>query len=174
MKIQNLKTGRFYFLVRADEINATEANHNTICSICNEPEVYSSLFASSLGGQPYPIEKAKGFLEWAIQGWRDRTHFVFLITDEAGAVCGAADIKSNNLEGAEIGYWASKAHAGIATPAVTALLGVAQSMGFQILSAYVKKSNPRSVAVLERNGFVSTAIADLVRAETHLRFQRRL
>ena len=50
-----------------------------VTRICNEPLVYDVLFRRDLGGAPYPPEKSRSFLEWAHRGWREGTHFVFLV-----------------------------------------------------------------------------------------------
>ena len=63
------------------------------------------------------------------------------------------DIKSHDLAGAEIGYWAAAAHSGIITPALGAVCGLAQAAGYKSLFAYVVPHNNRSIRVLESNGF---------------------
>lgn len=63
------------------------------------------------------------------------------------------DIKSPELEGAEIGYWASKKHSGIITPAVGLLCGVARGAGYKSLYAFVLPANTCSLRVLTNNAF---------------------
>ncbi len=151
--LTNIKTGRTYSLIRADQVHADEKILRRIISVCNEPPIYEFIFRSILKGEPYAEANAKSFFDWSARGWREQKYFVFLTTDSRGEICGAADIKSNNQEKAEIGYWASGDHAGITSPAVGAMCDLAAKAGFESLFAFVKTSNPRSIAVLERNNF---------------------
>src|SRR5687768_105517 len=98
-------SGEPYFLVRADQVSATPDRLAEIVRIANEPDIYSWLFNERLAGQPYPVEMAAQWLTWAADGWRDNTHFCFAVTDSTGAIAAACDIKSNNPEEAEVGYW---------------------------------------------------------------------
>jgi len=149
----NQKTGLAYRLVRADAVAPGPERIEQVRAICNEGPVYDFLFSHILGGKPYTAEAAAGFLGWAAKGWRERTHFVFLILDAAGGVSGNVDVKSPDLEGAEIGYWAAAAHAGIITPALGEVCAIARAAGYKSLFAYVVPHNGRSIRVLERNGF---------------------
>lgn len=149
----NRKTGALYRLVRADAAAPGPERIEQVRAICNERPVYDILFAHIFGGKPYTAEAAAGFLKWAAQGWRERTHFIFLILDGAGAICGNVDVKAPDLDGAEIGYWAAAAHAGIITPALGAVCGIARAAGYKSFFAYVVPHNGRSIAVLTRNGF---------------------
>lgn len=149
----NQKTGQAYRLVRADAVEATPERAARVAAICNEKPVYDLLFSHLLGGKTYTAEGGAGFLRWAAQGWRERTHFIFLILDGAGEICGNVDLKSPDLDGAEIGYWAAAAHAGIITPALRAVCAAAATAGYKGLFAYVDPHNARSIAVLEANGF---------------------
>ncbi|MHB0996601.1 MAG: GNAT family N-acetyltransferase [Elusimicrobiales bacterium] len=149
----NRKTGRPYRLVRADAVAPGPERIEQVRAICNEEPVYEILFSHIFGGKPYTAESAAGFLDWAAKGWRERTHFIFLILDEAGRICGNVDVKSPDLEGAEIGYWAAAAHAGIITPALGAVCAVARAAGYKSFFAYVVPHNGRSIQVLTANGF---------------------
>ncbi|OGR80701.1 MAG: hypothetical protein A2X32_09155 [Elusimicrobia bacterium GWC2_64_44] len=149
----NQKTSLAYRLVRADAVAPSPERIEQVRAICNEGPVYDILFSHIFGGKPYTAEAAAGFLNWAAQGWRERTHFIFLILDAAGGICGNVDIKAPDLEGAEIGYWAAAAHAGIITPALEAVCGLARTAGYKSFFAYVVPHNDRSIRVLERNGF---------------------
>ena len=64
------------------------------------------------------------------------------------------DLKSNNINLCEIGYWFSEKHPGVATNAVGALLKIAKAAGFKKLFAQTKEGNDKSVNVLVRNDFV--------------------
>ena len=170
----NIKTGQNYCLVRADSIPATETNLQTISTSCNQREIYEFIFRSLFQGQPYTKDKAKEFFEWAKRGWAEEKYFVFLITDSQGKIAGALDIKSSCASGAEIGYWASSENSGIMTPAVQNLCEMAAKSGFNKLFAFVKTTNQRSSAVLERSGFKKAAAEDLTNGYPRFLFEREL
>jgi len=173
-KFTNPKNGRHYELVRADQVPPTETNLASILAASNEPAIYEFLWRDILKGQPYPPEKAVAFLTWAKKSWDASSNFVFVVKDDSGNVVGAADIKGNDPQGAEIGYWASAAHSGIATPAVRLMCRQAALAGFTALFAFVKTSNPRSASVLERNGFVKFAQEDHTKPYPRFHFRRAL
>lgn len=149
----NQKTGQPYRLVRADAVAPNPGRIEQVRAICNEKPVYDILFSHIFGGKPYTAESAAGFLDWAAKGWRERTHFIFLILDAAGNICGNVDVKSPDLDAAEIGYWAAATHAGIITPALGAVCAIARAAGYRSFFAYVVPHNGRSIRVLARNGF---------------------
>jgi RimJ/RimL family protein N-acetyltransferase len=153
VEIRNARTGEPAELVRADLVAPTPERVAEVTRVCNEPLVYDVLFRRGLGGAPYPPEKARGFLEWAHRGWREGTHFVFLVRSGSGAVLAALDIKAARLEADEIGYWASARSSGFMTPAVAALCDLARGAGYRSLYARTRPENERSAAVLRRNGF---------------------
>jgi RimJ/RimL family protein N-acetyltransferase len=151
-KVTNFLTGGVYDFVPAADVRADAASLARIVSICNEPDVYDWLFRPSLGGVPYGEGKAVQWLDWAKDGWRAGTHFVFAVLDAAGLVAAACDIKSADAR-AEIGYWCSVRHRGVMTNTVTALCGLAAEAGFHGLFARTKVGNTRSKGVLLRSGF---------------------
>jgi RimJ/RimL family protein N-acetyltransferase len=153
-KIVNFLTGLPYCMIRADRLNVTSQLIDEITRICNEPEVYRWIFRDILDGKPYPPSKASEFVEWYSKGWREGSWFVFFVTTDGGQVAAACDIKSNEADGAEIGYWASDNYRGVMTNAVVQLCTVARQAGFKSLIARIKKSNQRSARVLTRSGFV--------------------
>ncbi len=63
------------------------------------------------------------------------------------------DIKSANLESAEIGYWLSAHHSGVMTNAVCALVQLARDAGYAELFALIRPTNTRSANVVARAGF---------------------
>lgn len=142
-------------MIRCDLVPPTPDRLAEIVAICNEPEVYSWLFREALCGLAYPVEKANEWLQWASDGWRTNTHFCFAVTDDSGAIAAACDIKSNDPDAAEIGYWASGLHRGITTNAVDAMSQAARQAGFRSLMARTQHGNRRSQAVLCRVGFRS-------------------
>jgi len=155
LPITNHLSGRPYFVLRCDHVEPTPDRLAEIVAICNEPEVYSWLFRELLGGQPYPAGKAIEWLSWASDGWQANTHFCFAVTDDSVAIVAACDIKSNDPDGAEIGYWASALHRGVMTNAVDAMCQAAQQAGFRSLMARVRHENSQSQAVLARVAFRS-------------------
>lgn len=153
--IVNHLTHRRYAVVPAAELTPDQETLTRIVSICNEPDVYRWLFRDRLGGQPYPIENARNWIERAKAGWHSHTHFVFAVIDEANHLAAACDIKSSDPR-SEIGYWSSAAHRGIMTNVIIALCTLAADAGFTELFARTKRANVRSQAVLARAGFKRT------------------
>ncbi len=134
----------------------TDTDIDRIVTICNQPPVYDFLFREKLEGEPYPREKAVDFLDWAQKGWLEKTHFVFLVRDANKQITAAVDIKSADLSGAEIGYWADTETPGYMTNAVMALVDLAKQAGYQRLFALIRPQNIKSVGVITRAGFAQT------------------
>lgn len=152
--VDNFKTNETWTMYSVDEqFSVSESDLERIATICNEPLVYQWLFEEKLNGIAYSLENARGFIDWARNGWRDQTYFVFLIRDTDGIIQAAVDIKSNNLEASEVGYWASGDKPGIVTNAVISLCSIAQEKGFVSLYADVQVANDRSKKVLQRAGY---------------------
>ena len=170
----NAKNGAQYALTRADQVPANGGSIQRLVSVCNEPEIYDFLFRTLLKGAPYSAPNAQYFLEKAAQGWREKSHFIFVALDSNQEICGAMDIKSSDRKRGEIGYWASRDHAGIASPGVGVLCGIAAEAGFESLFAYVKTTNPKSAAVLERNGFLKEPEIDRTKEYPRFLFVRNL
>ncbi len=158
--VENWKTGSRYYVVRAGDAWNTPEHQREIVDICNQPAVYR-LFHDALEGKPYLMEKASGFLQWAEEGWKNQTHFVFFAVTEAGAIAAACDIKTNDLDGGEVGYWLGEQHSGIMTNTVSVVCDLAWQAGYKSLFARVLKSNWRSANVLERSGFVKDTAKSL-------------
>jgi RimJ/RimL family protein N-acetyltransferase len=152
--IINHLTGAIYHIFSCDEsFVLTYEDIQRIVEVCNQEAIYNLLFKERLGGKAYELENAEGFISWAKEGWNTRGYFVFLVRDENERIVGALDIKSANIESAEIGYWASADSPGFMTNAVRELVLVAKEMGYKQLYAFVKPSNSRSANVLIRAGF---------------------
>jgi RimJ/RimL family protein N-acetyltransferase len=132
----------------------TPEDETALVTICNQPLIYDRLFRKRLGDQPYSLAQAHNFRQWAQQGWRDRSWFVFVLRDANDQIVGAIDIKSDNTEAAEIGYWASAASPGVMTNAVLQLCDVARQAGYRRLFALIAPDNVRSLGVVGRAGFV--------------------
>lgn len=111
------------------------------------------LFARRLNGLAYSMEDARRFVRWAGEGWQNGTHFVFIVRSQDDTVTAALDIKSADIQGAEIGYWCSAEHPGLMTNALLELVNIARLAGYRCLYAIVREDNPRSSNVLTRAGF---------------------
>ena len=146
-------TGHVYTLLRADELPFAHGRAVEVAAVCNEPLVYDRLFRARRQGRPYAATESEDFLLWAAAGWRDGTHFVFLLLDDEEQVVGALDVKSPEREAAEVGYWLSAAHRGIMTSALLAMLDAARMAGFVRVWARPDADNTRSLALLDRAGF---------------------
>lgn len=156
-----------------DSLPETKELLQEIITICNEPLIYDRLFRERLQGQPYNVENASYFLSWARDGWRSKGWFVFLILDPLGHAVAAIDIKSNNTQEAEIGYWASSKCRGIMTNAVIALSESAKTAGFQRLYTLMEPDNTQSIGVVKRAGFA--AAGNTIRdGHSYLRFNKDL
>ena len=168
--IKRFPTNEEFLMYSADKSHEfSEEDYKAITSICNEPLVYSWVFNDLFDGQPYPIEKAKEFIEKAKKEWSENEGFVFFISlleklfssklsnlfirNPEKEIVAAIDIKSPDLESAEIGYWASEKYPGLMTNAVLALCDIAKDAGFKSLWATTKMDNQKSMNVLKRAGF---------------------
>jgi RimJ/RimL family protein N-acetyltransferase len=171
--VDNHRDGRHYELTPVSLVVADELAVRDIVAACNEPQIYRILFESLLGGRPYGEDDAWRFLEWGEEGWSQGSRFAYVLADEAGAIVGAIDIKSADLESAEIGYWLSAAHTGAMTNTVCALCELARRAGYHALHALVLPGNTRSAAVLLRAGFERSGQAER-NGRVLDRFERRL
>jgi RimJ/RimL family protein N-acetyltransferase len=161
-------TGQAYTLLRADELPLTHQHAVEVAAVCNEPLVYDRLFRARRQGRPYAVREGEEFLAWAVAGWRDGTHFVFLLLDPDHRVAGALDVKSPDRSAGEVGYWLGAAHCGIMTSALLAVLDAAREAGFVRLWARPDADNARSLALLERAGFSAFAPAEAASATAYL------
>ncbi|GCE23755.1 GNAT family N-acetyltransferase [Dictyobacter kobayashii] len=138
-----------------DSFPVTPELQQELIAICNEPLIYNRLFRARLQGQPYGLENSTYFTSWAQEGWRKNSWFVFLVLDPLGHAVAAVDIKSNNIDEAEIGYWASTQSRGIMTNTVITLCESARTAGYRRLYALVAPDNAQSSSVVRRAGFTS-------------------
>ena len=155
--VPNFLTGEAIRLLPAtDDFPVSDPAVHQIVAICNQAPVYRMLFAKRLEGRPYAEEDARRFLSWAHRGWREGTHFVFLLVTDGGEVVGAADVKSADRDSAEIGYWLSEHASGVMTNALRELVRLARAAGYRELFARVRVDNLPSAGVLTRSGFAVT------------------
>jgi RimJ/RimL family protein N-acetyltransferase len=152
--LENAITGASYHLKPLYRLDPSRKNLKDITTTCNEKLVYEWCFRGLCKGKPYPQSLASDWIKWGTEGWDKSTHFVYVVTDADGAVAAAIDIKSANLERAEIGYWSSANHRGIMTNAVRAVLDLADKAGFRVLFADIHPENRLSLAVIRRCDFI--------------------
>lgn len=153
-EIINFKTSEKCKLVSNENPEIfSEKDINKIVEICNQEAVYDFLFRSRLEGRPYTSDDAKGFIKWMAEGWIEQKWFVFLVRNDRNEIIAAIDIKSNNLESAEIGYWADQNNSGTISNAVEKIIELAKKAGYKSLYATTKPENERSQKVLLRNVF---------------------
>lgn len=153
-EFSQLGTEHQYSLVKATKVETSDQHLDRVTAICNEPEIFNWLFKKSCPDGKYKREGALGFLNWAHRGWEKGEYFVFFMLTKEKEIAGCIDIKENNLTKSEIGYWVSRYHKGLATPAVEILCQEAKETGYQKLFAGLKPDNIRSEQVLIKNKFL--------------------
>ena len=112
-----------------------------------------NIFDVFLKGRKYTDEDAKNWINISNKGWQENAIFTYLIRNDEGRVAGAIDIKSNNLDRAEIGYWADDNQPGFITNANVVLGKIAKKAGYKKLFGLVKPENDKSKKVLKRAGY---------------------
>jgi RimJ/RimL family protein N-acetyltransferase len=129
-------------------------DYEDIIRICNQNGVKKWLFEQLLGDEPYTIDNLNYWLDdLADMGWRQGSAFVYVIRNSNDKIVGAIDIKTNDINGAEIGYWADETEPGYMTSAGVALIQEAKQAGYKKLFAIVGKGNNKSSKTLLRIGF---------------------
>ncbi|MFA5386873.1 MAG: GNAT family N-acetyltransferase [Candidatus Paceibacterota bacterium] len=172
VEISNHLTCQKFFLQRIDNsFNLSSEAVNEIAAVCSQRELYDFLFKETFNGRPYTIHDAIKFLDWAKKGWEEKTYFIFLVKDLSGKIVGAVDIKSANLEGAEIGYWADRNVRGFMTNAITALCNIARNAGYKSLYGLVIPENSKSIGVLERAGFKKKKEPFLEKGKHYIKYE---
>ena len=146
----------FVTVLPVNEKDFTESDYKKIVKVCNQKEIYSLLFKERLGGKSYKLADAKGFVNWATKGWETKEYFVFIVRNQLNQIVGAIDIKSNNLDLAEVGYWMDKDSPGYMTNVLIGLACQAKDFGFKKLYGLTKINNDKSKRVLLRAKFLST------------------
>jgi len=173
-EVLNFKTGEVYQMTGGDEIVFSDKDVETITRICSQEEIYTILFKRRLDGKPYTEENAQVFINWVKKGWEDKTYFVFIIRDGDNNVIGTIDIKSSDLESAEVGYWADRNTSGFMTNALQVLEAIAAEAGYKKLYAKVVAHNEKSMGVLERAGFVKRKESRLIEDREYNEFDVEL
>lgn len=148
------RTGEPLLLRSLDaSLEFTDAHAQQIVNVCTHPNVYNVLFAERFAGKPYTLEDAQSLARIGRTGWANGTTFIFVVLDLDQHIIGAIDIKSPNLERAEIGYWADQKRSGFMRGAVAALCEVARRAGYRSLFARVLPENERSIKVVLASNF---------------------
>ncbi len=145
-----------YLTSTDDKTAISEEDIQTIVGICNEPEVFKLFGHIEKFKEGYTEEHARGFIQKAQEGWKNGEKFTFLIRNADGKIVAAADIKSNNVDDAEIGYWATAGYPGIMSNAVIALCNAAKKSGFKHLHTLVREENVKSIKVSINAGLIET------------------
>ena len=141
-------------IIPIDDLKTISSNdRKRIITICNQSKVYGILFNTRLSGAEYGNKDTEDFVEWAVKGWQTGKYFVFAIRDDKGNLVGAIDIKSDNPNFGEIGYWMDENSPGYMTNAVIGLVEIAKNAGYKTLGAHTKSFNDASKRVLQRAGF---------------------
>jgi RimJ/RimL family protein N-acetyltransferase len=107
---------------------------------------------------PYGIADAQRFITGANTGSGET---VFLIVRRDATVLGACGLAERTAESAELGYWLAFAFwgNGYATEAARAVIDYAfDDLGYEMLHAGARVSNPASRRVLEKCGFGWTGV----------------
>ncbi len=152
--IENYKNRKTYTARSLDEsLEVDQVLLESIRKVCNEERIYKFLFKDKLQNKPYSIENAESLIRWGKKGWTENTWFVFLIFNSENQLVGAMDIKSNNKDQAEIGYWLSKYASGVMSNAIARLTIYAEENGYKKLYGEILPTNYKSIKVLVRNGF---------------------
>lgn len=170
-EVTNYNTGEKYEMLGGEDMTFSEEDIQKIVEICNRPNVYDVLFRSLFRGRPYTEDDAKWFINFVREGWKNQTNFVFIVRKEDSEIIGAIDIKSANLDRAEIGYWADENYSGFMTNTVNEILSLAKDAGYLKLFAGVLARNDKSIKVLERSGFVKVK-EDIKDDEPHFVYER--
>lgn len=155
--VRNFLNGEEYRMLGGEAIVFTTEDLNDIVRVCSQENCYNAVFRRRLQGRPYTLANAISFANWVKEGWENHTHFAFIVRNQEGKFAGTLDIKSSNLERAEIGYWSDELQSGFMTNAVLQLIQASKNAGYKSLYARVKEENVRSAQVLLRADFVETS-----------------
>ena len=152
--VERFPSGEVYRLQSADDSVAfTEEDYQRIAQICSEPLIYDILFRALFDGRPYSVQDAEKLTKIAQEGWRKGSKFIFFIRNPQNQIVASTDIKTNDVEAGEVGYWCSQKSPGIMTNAVSALIELARNAGYKSLFGLTKAENEKSQSVLTRAGF---------------------
>lgn len=108
---------------------------------------------------PYPADGAQAYIEKSVALWQAGTQYVFAVCGPSDQPIGMALLKGVDREKgeAELGYWIGRPHwgQGYATEAAVGTLAYAfETLGLRTVLAVTLESNPASLRVLDKLGFV--------------------
>lgn len=139
-------------LIPVDHV-LVKADLDRIVEICNQAGVYDMLFRKKFKGRAYEKSDAEGYNKWCIGNWGELLAFPYYIRMKGIGLIGTIDIKSNNYDGAEIGYWVDCNYPGFMSNAVISLSEHAKEQGYRSLYADIKPGNTKSQKVIKNAGF---------------------
>jgi RimJ/RimL family protein N-acetyltransferase/isopentenyldiphosphate isomerase len=171
LSVKNYLNNEDYYISPANE--SWEEDVDQITRICSQELIYNVLFKERLKGLPYISKNALEFIAWINEGWEKNEWFVFFIRNGEGKIIGAVDIKSDNLEEAEIGYWMSEKVKGVMTNAVLALTEIAKNAGYKSLYGLTVPDNEKSQNVLKRAGFTDQGLVNQ-KSKKYIKFLLKL
>jgi len=111
-------------------------------------DIFYALFPNG-----YHPEHAREYLAKCQQGWREEKVFSYAIMSPAGDFAGTIDLKGNDPNETEVGYWCDPDHRGLMTNALNQLADTAAEAGYHKLTLYIADDNPASLGVARRCGF---------------------
>lgn len=173
-EIINFKTGEMCQMFGGDQIVFSDKDIERITQICSQEEIYDNLFKRKFKGKSYTEENAQSFVNWVKKGWEEKAYFVFIVRDNDDNVIGTIDIKSSDLGGAEVGYWADQNVSGFMTNALRSLVEIATEAGYEGLYAKVLVRNNKSMGVLERAGFEKIEESRLIEGREYAEYSINL
>ncbi|MCA9382766.1 GNAT family N-acetyltransferase [Candidatus Dojkabacteria bacterium] len=151
--VTNYHTNQKAILTSIDSsFEIVESQLEDIVKICNQDGVYDWLFNVNLEGNAYTLEKAQSFADHCQKSWDEMSSFKFWLLEDKRVVA-ALDIKSDNLESAEVGYWADANTPGYMTNALNELCNIASAAGYRSLYTLIRPANIASRNLAERAGF---------------------
>lgn len=155
--IVNFLNGDRYEMLGGDNIVFSDNDLIKIIKICSQENCYKMIFERRLQGKPYLLKDAVSYTDWVKSGWKQQSHFAFIVRDVKGEFIGTLDIKSSNLDNAEAGCWADENYRGFMTNAFTELVKLAKEAGYKKLYSRIKPDNIKSQNMVLKSGFKKTS-----------------
>ncbi|MCX6716489.1 MAG: GNAT family N-acetyltransferase [Candidatus Taylorbacteria bacterium] len=167
-RIKNFLNTDIYQMLGGSNILFSEKDLQKIIDICSQKDCYEMIFKRRLNGGPYLLKDAVSYTNWVMEGWRNHSHFAFIVRNNTGEFIGTLDIKSPDLDNAEVGCWADENYRGFMTNAFKELIALAKNAGYKKLYARIKSENSRSYNMVMRSGFIK--IEERLRTDGLLEF----
>ena len=104
-EVSDFSGERKYQIVSTEDFSSwTQEDFAKFAEIANEDLVRQVIFPNVPKDQKYSEHAARDFLKWGEEGWKKGEWFLFLIRNQEEKLAGTMTIKSNGLDGAEIGF----------------------------------------------------------------------